>query len=67
MENLTWVPLGSGEGEPVKATIGAYADYFTYDPDGIAGPPTPRNRDFEIQFFGKSVVEMYEKSKETNA
>ena len=43
--------------------IGQWADYFNYDPDGIAGEPTPRNEKFERMFFGDWVVDLLEEKR----
>lgn len=48
-------------------TIGQWADYFNYDPDGLCGPPTPRDPDLEDYLFGpiaKLVREMREKNEQ---
>lgn len=45
--------------KPIIATIGQWADYFRYDPDGIAGPPTPKDPALEDRIFGKELMKMY--------
>lgn len=46
-------------------SIGQYADYFHYDPDGIAGLPTPQNDALEDQLFGRSLMKIYREKKHT--
>lgn len=45
-------------------SIGQYADYFHYDPDGIAGPPTPRDPALEDRLFGKGLMDVIRKRNE---
>ena len=63
-----YLNLGSTDSKPLECYIGAYADYFRYDPDGIAGPPTPKDPDLEDWMFGKGMMQIIrEKQQETNA
>lgn len=39
-------------------TIRHYADWFTYDPDGLCGPATPRDEALENELFGEVVVRL---------
>jgi len=52
--------------EKVQATIGQWADFFRYDPDGICGPPTLQSDALEDSLFGKGLMKMYRETKETN-
>lgn len=72
MENedgITWIPLPpdpSAVPKPIDmaadVTIGQWADFFRYDPDGLdGGPPTPRNPKLEEQIFGKRIIQEYRK------
>lgn len=54
-------------GKPIITTIGQWADFFCYDPDGIAGPPTPKDPALEDRIFGKGLMKMYRELEETNA
>ena len=53
--------------EKIQATIGQWADYFRYDPDGICGPPTPQSDALEDSLFGEGLMNMYREAKESNA
>lgn len=39
---LQKIKLPGGKGEVVEATIGQYADYFCYDPDGLTNNGVPK-------------------------
>ena len=57
------IVFGTKLEEPVRTVIGQWADYFNYDPDGLCGPPTPRDPELEDYLFGpiaKLVREMRE-------
>lgn len=47
----------------MQPTIGEWADYINYDPDGIAGPPTLRDEKFERFLFGDWVVDLVNERK----
>ena len=49
-----------------KIVIGQWADYFDYDPDGLAGSPTPRDETFERAFFGDWVVDLVNENRNKN-
>jgi hypothetical protein len=45
--------------------IGQWADYLNYDPDGLCGPPTPRDPELEDYLFGP-IAKIVRKTKESN-